>query len=138
VTQDNGRPLVKQKSRDALQGEDGHVRRVRSEPDMIAIQPMQWSRLQDLHDVSYLDASDAACMEEARDVLARHRLVARIGPGGVGERPHPRYSEVPVPHRDADQAGAAGRAGRRRERLGACRSNLRARRAYTGPGLFPR
>jgi hypothetical protein len=33
---------------------------------MIAIQPMQWSRLQDLHDVSYLDASDAACMEEAR------------------------------------------------------------------------
>ena len=39
---------------------------------MITIQPMQWSRLQDLHDGPNIDASVAASMEEVRDVLARH------------------------------------------------------------------
>ena len=38
---------------------------------MLAIQPMQWGRLQDLHDVPDIDQTDAACMEEIRAVLAR-------------------------------------------------------------------
>ena len=47
---------------------------------MIAIQPMQWSRLQDLHDVSYVKAGSIAYRTAEQD---RTRRLKREGPLGV-------------------------------------------------------
>ena len=45
---------------------------------LITISALQWSRLQDLHDVEPLDAADVACMHELRDVPARHGRLDRF------------------------------------------------------------
>ncbi|HEY8031260.1 MAG TPA: hypothetical protein VIF02_02485 [Methylocella sp.] len=44
----------------------------------LSIQPMQLSSLPDLHEAPPLDASDLDCLEEIRDVLARHSKLARF------------------------------------------------------------
>lgn len=44
----------------------------------IAIQPMQWASLAELHDVPPIDSTDQACMDEVRAVLARHGKLTRF------------------------------------------------------------
>jgi hypothetical protein len=44
----------------------------------VSIQPMQWSRLQDLTSTPPLDDSDMACLSEVRDTLARHGKLRRF------------------------------------------------------------
>jgi hypothetical protein len=67
----------------------------------LSIQPVQWSALPDLHEAPPLDDNDLECLEELRDVLARHRKLRRfaihlahrhfaLGPGEILiERPDP-------------------------------------------------
>jgi hypothetical protein len=67
----------------------------------LSIQPMQWSALPDLHEAPPLDDNDLECLEELRDVLARHHKLQRfaihlahrhfvLGPGEILiERPDP-------------------------------------------------
>jgi hypothetical protein len=62
---------------------------------------MQWANLPELHQTAALDDSDLDCLEEIRDVLPRHRKLARfavhlahrhfeLGPGEILiERPDP-------------------------------------------------
>ena len=45
---------------------------------MLTIQPLQWTDLPELGDVPDLDASDEACMEAIREVLARHGKLDRF------------------------------------------------------------
>ncbi len=45
---------------------------------LITISALQWSRLQDLGDVEPIGSGDVACMNELRDVLARHRRLDRF------------------------------------------------------------
>jgi hypothetical protein len=44
----------------------------------LSIRPMQWANLPELHRTSPLDDSDLDCIEEIRDVLARHGKLARF------------------------------------------------------------
>ena len=44
----------------------------------IKISVMQWGRLPDLRDVAPLNDADIACMDELRDVLARHDRLGRF------------------------------------------------------------
>lgn len=44
----------------------------------IKISVMQWGRLPDLREVAPLDEADLACMDELRDVLARHGRLGRF------------------------------------------------------------
>jgi hypothetical protein len=44
----------------------------------LVIQPMNWMALQDLSDTPPLDASDEACLEDLRQVLARHGKLRRF------------------------------------------------------------
>lgn len=44
----------------------------------LSVQPMQWSNLPDLHETPPPDNSDLDCLEEIRDVLARHGKLARL------------------------------------------------------------
>ena len=44
----------------------------------LSIRPMQWTKLPELHQTPALDDSDLDCLEEIRDVLARHGKVARF------------------------------------------------------------
>lgn len=46
--------------------------------EAIAIRPMQWGKIADLHDTPPLDDSDAACMRDVREVLLRHNKVDRF------------------------------------------------------------
>lgn len=43
-----------------------------------SIQPMQWSALPDLHETPPLDDNDLECLEDLRDVLARHGKLKRF------------------------------------------------------------
>ena len=45
---------------------------------MVSIQPMQWSRLTELHDVPPLNKTDEACMTEVAAVLTRHGKLGRF------------------------------------------------------------
>src|SRR5260370_30601829 len=45
----------------------------------VVLNPLQWSSLQDIDDVRPIDDSDAACLEEVRLVLAKHRNLDRFG-----------------------------------------------------------
>jgi hypothetical protein len=44
----------------------------------IVVQPMQWARVQDIHDVKPLSDDDAQCLREVRDVLLRHHATERF------------------------------------------------------------
>jgi hypothetical protein len=44
----------------------------------LSIRPMQWANLPELHQTPTLDDSDLDCLEEIRDVLSRHRKLARF------------------------------------------------------------
>lgn len=44
----------------------------------LAIQPMQWASLPELHDAPELDGSDIACLAELRAVLAHHGKLKRF------------------------------------------------------------
>jgi hypothetical protein len=44
----------------------------------LAIRPMQWAHVRDLHECAPLAADDLACMSELRAVLARHGKLARF------------------------------------------------------------
>lgn len=44
----------------------------------IAIQPMQWARVEDLQDVEPLSDDDFECMQQVREVLARHGKPSRF------------------------------------------------------------
>ena len=44
----------------------------------LSIRPMQWANLPELHQTATLDDSDLHCLEEIRDVLARHGKLARF------------------------------------------------------------
>lgn len=44
----------------------------------LSIQPMQWSKLPELHQTPPLDDGDLACLAEVRDVLARYGKLARF------------------------------------------------------------
>lgn len=43
-----------------------------------AIQPMQWGKLDDLHDLAPLNDNDVACMRAVRDVLLQFGKVERF------------------------------------------------------------
>lgn len=45
---------------------------------MIAIQPMQWAVLPELQDAPPLDDADMGCLQDLRDVLARHGKLRRF------------------------------------------------------------
>ena len=45
---------------------------------LLSIRPMQWAKLPELHQTPALDDSDLDCLEEIRDVLARHGKLARF------------------------------------------------------------
>jgi hypothetical protein len=45
---------------------------------MVSIQPMQWSRLTELHDVPRLNKTDEACMTKIAAVLTRHGKLGRF------------------------------------------------------------
>jgi hypothetical protein len=47
-------------------------------PAPVIVRPLQWAALPDLGDALPLDASDLACMEELRAVLARHGKLDRF------------------------------------------------------------
>jgi hypothetical protein len=42
----------------------------------LSIRPMQWANLPELHQTAALDESNLNCLEEIRDVLARHGKLA--------------------------------------------------------------
>lgn len=44
----------------------------------LAIAPMQWANIADLHDVPALSDDDLECMRDIREVLARHRKLDRF------------------------------------------------------------
>lgn len=44
----------------------------------LTIQPMQWTRVRDLHETAPLNAADLRCMVELRNVLARHGRLDRF------------------------------------------------------------
>lgn len=44
----------------------------------IAIRPMQWARIQDLHECEPLGESDIDCMKDVRMVLAKHGKLGRF------------------------------------------------------------
>lgn len=46
--------------------------------DLLVIRPLQWAALPELHDAPPLDAADLACLQELRDVLARHGKLERF------------------------------------------------------------
>ena len=45
----------------------------------IIVESMQWNTLQHIADVKPIDDSDAACLEEVRQVLLKHGQTARLG-----------------------------------------------------------
>jgi len=45
----------------------------------VVLSPLQWSSLEDIDDVRPIDDSDAACLEEIRLVLSRHKSLDRFG-----------------------------------------------------------
>jgi len=44
----------------------------------IVMQPMQWARIPDVHDIAPLSEGDADCLREIRDVLLRHNSLERF------------------------------------------------------------
>lgn len=46
---------------------------------IIAVSPIQWSRLKHVDDVAPLNDGDAACLAEIRDILLKHRKLDRLG-----------------------------------------------------------
>lgn len=44
----------------------------------IVMQPMQWARIPDVHDIAPLSERDADCLREIRDVLLRHNVLDRF------------------------------------------------------------
>lgn len=47
--------------------------------NQLVIESMQWSTLKHIADVRPIDESDTACLEEIRDVLAKHNCLERFG-----------------------------------------------------------
>jgi hypothetical protein len=41
--------------------------------------PMQWSEFQDIDEVEPMNADDAECLAEVRDVLKKHEMLSRFG-----------------------------------------------------------
>ncbi len=52
---------------------------IREETAAITLEVMQWSRLDYIDDVRPIDESDAACLEEIRQVLEKHGALSRFG-----------------------------------------------------------
>ena len=86
----------------------------------LSIQPLQWSVLPDVHETPPLDDNDLECLEELRDVLARHGKLRRfaihlahrhfvLGPGEILiERPdaNGRTQHVTVGRLDEEPAAS--------------------------------
>jgi hypothetical protein len=49
------------------------------ESKTINVHAMQWNKLDHISDVRPIDESDAACLEEVREVLSRHGALSRFG-----------------------------------------------------------
>ena len=47
--------------------------------NQLVVESMQWSALSHIADMKPIDNADAACLDEVRDVLARHGRLERFG-----------------------------------------------------------
>lgn len=54
------------------------LRATMTQPASVAVRPMQWSLLPELHAAPPLDATDLACLDELRSVLVRHGKLNRF------------------------------------------------------------
>ena len=69
----------------------------------LAIRPMQWAKLPDLHDCPPLASDDMDCMKDVREVLAKHNKLDRFALHLIHKHFEIADDEILVEYNDANE-----------------------------------
>lgn len=100
----------------------------------IQIAPMQWAALPDIADVSRLEETDHACLDEVRTVLLKHKAIGRFGVHLVHKHFDLAPDEVLVEYTDSDARTLQCRVEKRQDDAEIAHDRIETMWSFVGEG----